>query len=111
MSWLGLLSRGACVVLLMTGWPASAATQSLLWFDGARPGLRATQAVELLLDAGSEGLDPLDYSAAALALAVDRARNAAPLDTAAAVELDHALTRAMQQYLADLHRGRIAPED
>ncbi len=111
MSWFGLLLRGACVVLLMTGWPVPAATESLLWFDGVRPGLRASQAVELLLDAGSEGLDPLDYSAAALALAVDLARNAAPLDAAAAAELDHALTRAMEHYLADLHRGRIAPED
>lgn len=77
------------------------------WFAGGRPTGQAQQAIELLSDAASHGLEPRDYDADSLGRAV---LGAAPgLDPAAAARLDHRLTAALERYFADLHDGRIDP--
>ena len=86
---------------------AGAAADAPSWFDADRPSAQAQQAVALLADAASHGLDPRDYDAAALQLALDRAQQGVSAATAAS--LAQALTLAMQRYLGDLHAGRIDP--
>jgi murein L,D-transpeptidase YcbB/YkuD len=71
------------------------------WFDGDRPTAPAREAVALLADAASHGLDPADYDAAALARALD--------DAGAASTLGPRLDVALQRYLHHLHVGRIDP--
>jgi murein L,D-transpeptidase YcbB/YkuD len=111
MRWANTLSRslvGAAFALWLGG-GAALADDGLPWFEGARPGPQAGQAVELLAAAASHGLEPLDYDAAALREALARAAVDAPPDPAASQRLDQALTTAVQRYLTDLHRGRIDP--
>jgi murein L,D-transpeptidase YcbB/YkuD len=85
---------------------ASAATaQPLSWFDAGRPTRDAGEAVQVLLDARAEGLEPRDYDAAALAALVRQP----PSDAAAQAQFDAALTAALQRYLADLRGGRVDP--
>ncbi|MDH5277400.1 MAG: peptidoglycan-binding protein, partial [Gammaproteobacteria bacterium] len=98
-------------VLISLLWPRGAAMAAdvPLWFDGARPGPQALQAVELLAAAASHGLEPRDYAARILQEAVERASDGAPLMPDEAARLDQALTATMQRYLADLHGGRIEP--
>ncbi len=86
------------------------AAQSPLWFEAARPSAQAWQAVELLGGAGTHGLEPADYAAAAWRQALLRANNGPAPDEAAVARLDTALTQAMLRYLADLHDGRIRPQ-
>jgi L,D-transpeptidase YcbB len=110
MRWANTVSRSLCsaaFALWLAGSTALAAAEPL-WFDGARPGPQARQAIELLDAAASHGLAPQDYDAEALHQAVARASLEAP-DSAAAERLELALTAAMQRYLTDLHRGRIDP--
>jgi murein L,D-transpeptidase YcbB/YkuD len=95
-------------VLWLSG-TAVAATDVSLWFDGARPGPQALQAVELLAAATSHGLEPRDYAAETLQQTVERASDGAPLMPGEAARLEQALTTAMQRYLADLRGGRIDP--
>jgi murein L,D-transpeptidase YcbB/YkuD len=97
----------ALVALLAQGLPLAA--EPLLWFDGARLSQQAEQAVALLADATSHGLEPVEYDADRLAREVDRARGGG-LDPTALAALDRRLTAAMERYLMDLHSGRIAPE-
>ena len=86
---------------------AGAAAQALPWFDAGRPSAQAQQAVVLLADAASHGLDPRDYDAAALQRALDQAQQG--MSATAAEALAQALTLALQRYLGDLHDGRIDP--
>ncbi len=88
--------------LLLGGlpWPA--------WASGleAPPGTRwtearAAEAVALLADADSHGLDPADYGAATLARALQAGTPAAALAPR--------LEAALQRYLQHLHAGRIDP--
>ena len=88
---------------------AADAVMASAWFDGGRPGAQAQQAVALLADAASDGLEPQDYDAAALQRAVALAAQGPGLDAAAQSGLGDALSAAMQRFLADLHDGRIAP--
>ncbi|HEX5804778.1 MAG TPA: L,D-transpeptidase family protein [Macromonas sp.] len=74
------------------------------WLDaGGRPTPLAQQAVGLLQEAASQGLDPADYEGAALA----KALQSSPASEAPG--LDAALNRAMLRYLSDVHRGRVDP--
>jgi murein L,D-transpeptidase YcbB/YkuD len=98
--------RLAALALLVCLRPATAA-EALPWFDGGRPGVQARQAVELLADAPSHGLEPQDYDAAALAQAVARAADGPASEPAAIAHLERALGDAMQRFLADLHNGRV----
>lgn len=74
--------------------------QALLWRDKAL----MNQALALLRDAASHGLDPAIYATEELAL---RLEQAAPEEAAAA---DRALSQAMLQLLAHLHVGRVTPD-
>ena len=78
-----------------------------VWFDAGRPTAQAQQAVGLLADAASHGLDPSDYDGALLQQALAGAQPGLPADAEA--RLSQALTLAMQRYLGDLHDGRIDP--
>ena len=105
LSW---LIRTAALALCLCGGPSMA--QGARWFDGERPGAQAREAVELLAGADSHGLEPQDYGAPALGLAVQQAAQGAPLDAAATAQLEQALSAAMQRYLSDLRRGRVDPQ-
>jgi murein L,D-transpeptidase YcbB/YkuD len=105
----------ACVVLrtaLLALWLAAAAplAGAAPWLVEGRPAPVAHQAVDILTAAATEGLQPEDYHAAALAQAVADAANAPALGSAAAQQrLEDALTTALQRYLGDLRSGRIDP--
>ena len=85
------------------------AVEALSWFGGDRPTEQARQAVELLSDAASHGLQSQDYAADALRQAVMEAASAPAGDPAPIVRLDQALTIALQHYLTDIHSGRVDP--
>jgi murein L,D-transpeptidase YcbB/YkuD len=87
----------------------ASADDRLRWFDGGRPRAIAYEAVALLADAPSHGLNPGDYAAGPLARELAQASTALPPDPAAAARLDVVLDAAMTRFLADLHDGRIDP--
>ena len=95
----------ALAAALLSG--AAVAASPMLWFDGAQPAEMAHTAVGLLRDAGSHGLEPDDYDAAALTNALTHAGPALPRDATA--QLERRLTAAMLRYLHDLHGGRVEP--
>ncbi len=118
--WHGLRIRGltatwwvgSCFFLSLVA--AAAATDQHdtpipLWFDADRPSVQAQQAVQVLLSAGDEGLDPQQYQATDLDHAVRRAGTGAPLTPTEQARLDNRLTRSMQHYLNDLRHGRVNP--
>lgn len=95
-----------CAFTLCWAGAASAADPS--WFDGDRLGLPTMQALALLRDAPSHGLDPQDYGFDALASAIDAAMRQ-PGAVPGRELLAQAITNAMESYLNDLHMGRIDP--
>jgi len=97
-----------CMTLVLCS-AGAMASEDLPWFEGARPGPQALQAVERLAAAASHGLDPLDYDAEALRLAVMPALQGPVPEWAAAERLDQLLTASMQRYLLHLHSGRVDP--
>lgn len=96
-----------CALLLGQAW----AGETTAWFADGRPAVEATQALRLLQAAQTDGLNPADYQADALARALDAAAGAAPLPAAQQASLSLALSEAMQHYVADLHFGRVNPRD
>jgi len=80
-----------------------------LWFSGGRPTPLARQAVQLLADAPSHGLDARDYAAATLVRDIDAAAGGAPSNHATQTRIHQALDAAMRRYLDDLHAGRVDP--
>jgi murein L,D-transpeptidase YcbB/YkuD len=97
------------VAMLLLLVPGAASGGELLWFDGARPSPQAAQAVALLGEARSHGLEPADYQAPALSQALAHAGREG-FDAEGRAAFDRRLTAAMTRYLADLHHGRITPE-
>ncbi|MET3132373.1 murein L,D-transpeptidase YcbB/YkuD [Oxalobacteraceae bacterium GrIS 1.11] len=81
------------------------------WFVNGRPSAEALQAVKILQTAGTDGLNPDDYHANALARAVAAAGASAPLPEAAQASLALALGAALEHFLSDLHVGRVNPRD
>jgi L,D-transpeptidase YcbB len=81
------------------------------WFVEGRPGADAIQAVQLLQSADADGLDPDDYQASVLAQQIGEAGRTPLLSDDAQLALSAALTRSMEQFLSDLHVGRINPRD
>lgn len=79
------------------------------WLVDGRPAPAAQQAVNLLSAAATEGLQSEDYQAAWLAQAVAVAAQGPALGADAALQLEDALTTAVQSYLSDLRSGRIDP--
>lgn len=96
------------------GMPAPTATEAgrppmPSWFMEGRPAADAGVALAALAAAATQGLDPEDYGAHALAAAFDRSRTAAATPAKVA-ELDARLTTAVERYLGDLNDGRLSPE-
>ncbi len=79
------------------------------WFSGGRPTPDAWEAVRVLNDAVSEGLEPADYRAPQLAAALAQMEqgHAAP-DMLA--QMDAELTAALERYLSDMNHGRLSPD-
>jgi murein L,D-transpeptidase YcbB/YkuD len=94
--------------LLFMATPARAA-DSLLWFAGGRPNGEALQALHILSDAASEGLNPENYGARTLSQAFEDAGNGPSLPAEAMARLDRSLTEAMERYLTHLHFGQVDP--
>ncbi len=85
-----------------------AGSEELFWIDeGGRPGARAAEALQLLGEARSEGLEPADYDAGELEQLADDLRSAPAAQGLARFEVG--LSRAMLRYLRHLHLGRIDP--
>jgi murein L,D-transpeptidase YcbB/YkuD len=84
-------------------------TETPLWFNADRPSLQAREAVQMLLTAADEGLEPQHYQATDLSQAVAQAGTGPALTPDEQARLDTALTRAMEHYLSDLSRGRVSP--
>lgn len=106
--WARLMRRAA--MLALVAWGATAAAAEVgAWLDPAgRPGPSALQALDLLTDAASHGLQPDDYAASALRRVVQRAgRQGLPAPDP--TRLAQALDAAMQRYLSDLRGGRVDP--
>lgn len=81
-----------------------------VWFEHEAPLKAAFDAVALLAEVPTDGLNPVDYKAAwlqqQLASAADA--RASPQEHA---KFDIALTAAMLRFLTDLHYGRVDPRD
>jgi L,D-transpeptidase YcbB len=86
-----------------------ASSDAPLWFDAGRPSPQAQQAVQILLTAADEGLDPNHYQATDLSQAVTQASAGPALTASQQARVDADLTHAMQHYLSDLSRGRVNP--
>ena len=111
MRWSPAVTRRVCPIALIACCAlANVAVAQGAWFAGGQPTGVAREAVELFAAANTHGLDPKDYDAAALQSSLRQAMRQ-PLDSASIARLEHRLTVAMQRYLADLHSGRIAPQD
>jgi len=80
------------------------------WFIDGRPTDDAVEAVQILKMAGADGLNPNDYSADALVQILHNASQA-PISPAEQSRLSSVLTRAVEQFISDLHYGRINPRD
>ena len=104
------ISAIGLAITLATVSGLSAATDAPLWFDAEGPRPIAREAVELLAAAPADGLEARDYHADSLHRAVSRAMHGPPLAEDQVTLLDRALTSALRRYLADLHFGRIDPQ-
>lgn len=82
-----------------------------LWLDAAqRPNRAAGEALALLADAASHGLDPADYHATQLAQSAAALKTPLRADQlAAAVDFELAMSTSMLSYLQHLHVGRVHP--
>ncbi len=110
MGWGNLVRTLLAWALISTSaWSASLGNEGPLWFDLDRPTAQAQQAIALLSNATTEGLEPAHYQAAPLAQAVAQASSGPPLSPEQQRQLDTALTRAVMQYLTDLRIGRVSP--
>jgi len=81
------------------------------WFTDGQPTEDAWVALDVLVNAASQGLNPDDYRAQELTLAFEfehdqDARSA--IDNHAQMDAD--LTAALERYLTDLNHGRLSPE-
>jgi len=111
-----LISRLVVCALFVGNLIAASASAGLpstripLWFDADRPTAQAQQAVNILLAAADEGLEPHHYQAPELSLALTRASAGPALSPMQQAQLDTALTQATQHYLTDLTIGRVNPQ-
>ena len=108
MSMLARWCRVPLLALAMVSGAAGAA-DAMLWFDAGRPTSEAREAVDVLLSAAEQGLDPRDYGAASLAQQLTQLAQAPKPVDAELLLLEGALTEALQRYLADLQGGRVEP--
>lgn len=108
-TWMAVAGMGSAAAASASPAAAPATPPALTWFQDGQPTAQAREALGLLAEAHTHGLDPADYGGAALADAVTRAGQGAPLSAQALQPLDAALTRAVERYLSELHRGRVDP--
>jgi murein L,D-transpeptidase YcbB/YkuD len=104
MTFIRLLAAASLALMVH----AALAVEPLAWSAEGRPSDHARQALALLSDAATHGLDPGDYDAEGLAQAAGRLGRQGVADPAAAAAFDRLLTAAMTRYLGDLHHGRVA---
>jgi len=86
-----------------------AAADEPLWFDGERPNKEAWQAIAILADAATEGLEAKNYNVESLRQAFAAAENGPALSAEVIALLNNNLTSAMHRFLSDLHFGQIDP--
>ena len=94
---------------IVSATPAVAAN-ALLWFSDGRPTATARKAADLLASAAEDGLNASDYGADLLRNAIENAASGPAPASDVVIQLERALTSATRRYLADLHSGRIAPQ-
>jgi len=100
----------AAAILALMG-HAVLAVEPLIWSRDGRPSAEAQQALVLLGDAATHGLDPADYDAERLAQAAGNLARQGPVDSAALATFENRLTAAMTRYVGDLHHGRVAAHE
>ena len=96
------------VLVLVSCW-GMAAERGAAWIKQGRPAPVALTAVQVLVHAADEGLNPADYDPTGLATRVAQAESGAPMSAAAQAALSDALEQAFRRYLHDLHYGRVDP--
>lgn len=82
----------------------------LLWFEGDRLLPSAAAAVEALVEAETRGLSALEYDAPLLLVRLQDARDGLLAGEERRL-FDLGLTVGMLRFLADVHRGRVAPRE
>lgn len=80
---------------------------NLLWLNPNRSQDALNDALDLLVHADNQGLNPADYDAESL----QRLLNNQPLDAVKTASYDTAVSAALLHYIHDLHEGRIRPQD
>lgn len=96
---LGFLLANSCTAL-ENSFPA--------WFINGRPTADAVEAVHILKMAGADGLNPNDYSADALAQSLQKSSQSS-LSATEESTVSGTLTHSIQQFISDLHYGRVNP--
>lgn len=96
---------------LLTNAGIAFADDAPLWFIDGYPTAEASQVVQILEAADEEGLNPMDYHAHDLARVINAADRSVPFSDAQQSTLSIALTRAMENFISDLHFGRVNPRD
>jgi murein L,D-transpeptidase YcbB/YkuD len=99
--------RCALAATLVLACPALAAEPDT-WLSGGRPSPLADQALALLGQAASHGLDAHDYDVQRLGAALAAAHEQ-PLSGTGSAALAQALEHALLRYLSHLHHGRVDP--
>jgi murein L,D-transpeptidase YcbB/YkuD len=88
----------------------TASAYAPLWVDSTdRPTRQAEDALEVLADAGADGLDPTAYATADLARRRSFLRGAASPGIREVAAFDLMLSGAMLRYFRHLHLGRVEP--
>ncbi|WP_284446786.1 L,D-transpeptidase family protein [Fluviibacter phosphoraccumulans] len=109
--WRRTLVLAACLFTL--GWSlpsgAIAPDNSVAWIVQGRPSALAQSAVQILEQAGDEGLNPSDYDATVLGHSVVAATKGKPLTAEQQTALNAAISQSLLRYLHDLHYGRVDP--
>lgn len=109
--WRRTLVLAACLFTL--GWSlpsgAIAPDDSVAWIVQGRPSALAQSAVQILEQAGDEGLNPSDYDATVLGHSVVAATKGKPLTAEQQTALNAAISQSLLRYLHDLHYGRVDP--
>lgn len=113
MAWGQKIRRGLCAWVLGVATVGAAWAATDAWWQPGHPGRPselALQAMALLAQAHTHGLEPRDYAAEALQQALGRAAAASPPPSADdRARLSAALDAALQRYLVDLNAGRVDP--
>ena len=99
-SLVGLLMCGSLVAV-----PVVADDGHMMWVVDGHPSSLAKSAIQILAQAGNEGLDPADYDIAGIKDEASKSLRSVGAQKA----FDTALTKAFTRYLHDLHYGRVDP--